>query len=294
MGRTTLKSDSAHGNFHFGNGTTAFTPPFPLLDLGKFSRLSDFTINAPNVKIDPEVRMIVERESERLRLKNLKYSSSEETDWQLALIMESANGLKDNAKTKLAQDGKSAVVSEVSKAINASSLDHSSKYILSNQPFYVYALSYSIYFEKVSDAVGLDDRVIVTTENKIKTHINKLLAEKVIKDNHLDLTEAQKRKILLAAETTNISFIAGEPIRAINKIISKFVEYGSLHALVDKFFESGEIDPAKGTPQVRQLMVNYLIEIGLKLKPDSPSAEEGPVRESPAENSPRRNPIKSV
>ena len=282
MGRT-LKSDLPSGNAHFGNGSSFIAPTFPLLDLGKFSRISDFTIIAPNVKIDLEIKMIVQKESERLRFKTLKYLSAEEKDWHLQYILESADGIKDNAKSKLTRDGKSAVISEVSKAINASSIDHSSKYLLSNEPLYVYALSYAIYYEKVEDAEGVNDRIVTTTENKIKTYLNKVLAEKVIKDKHLDLTEDQTKKIMQAAGNTAISYLQGEPIKAINKIISKYVEYGSLNALVDRFFESGEIDSEKGTPQVRQLMVKYLIDIGLTLSPGDLNDEARPTEEAPSE-----------
>jgi hypothetical protein len=231
--------------------------------------------------------MIIEKESERLRYKTLKYSSGNEKDWQLDSILESIDGAKDNAKAKLTQDGKSAVIADVSKSINASNVDHSSKYLLSNEPLYVYALSYAIYNEKVNDKEGINDRVIVATENKIKPHFNKVVAESVIREKHLDLTEAQKNKILEAAATTNISYLKGEPLKAINKIISKFVDYGDLHALVDRFFASGEIDSAKGTPQVRQLMVNYLIEIGLTLPSDDSDDDDRPAGGSSSENSPK-------
>ena len=273
MGRTN-KSDSNLGNHNLGNGATVLTPAFPLLDFGKFSLLSDFTINPPNVKIDPEMRMIIEKESEKLRYKTLQYGSKNENDWQLGSILKSADGSKDNAKIKLTKDGKSAAISEVSKTINASSLDHSSKFLLSHMPLYVYALSHSIYYEQVNDAEGINDRVLVATETKIKPYFNRALAKKIIKDRHLDLNKAQKQNIFAAAETTNISYLKGEPVKAINKIISKFVDYGNLHELVDKFFESGKIDPAKGTPQIRQLMVNYLVDIGLQYSPEEEKKEK--------------------
>jgi hypothetical protein len=282
----TLGSGSS-GDLHFGNGSSIVSPAFPLLDVGKFAWISDFAINRPNVKIDPAIKMIIEKESERLRYKTFKYSSGNEKDWQLDSILESSDGAKDNAKAKLTQDGKSAVIADVSKSINASNVDHSSKYLLSNEPLYVYALSYAIYSEKVNDKEGINDRVIVATENKIKPHFNKVVAESVIRDKHLDLTEAQKNKILEAAATTNISYLKGEPLKAINKIISKFVDYGDLHALVDRFFASGEIDSAKGTPQVRQLMVNYLIEIGLTLPSDDSDDDDRPAGGSSSENSPK-------
>lgn len=285
MGRTN-KSDSHLGNHNLGNGSTVLTPAFPLLDLGKFSLLSDFTINPPNVKIDPEMRMIIGKESEKLRYKTLQYGSKNEKDWQLSSILKSADGSKDNAKVKLTRDGKSAAISEVSKTINASNLDHSSKFLLSHMPLYVYALSHAIYYEQVDDAEGINDRVLVAIETKIKPYFNKTLAKKIIKDRHLDLNKAQKQNIFAAAENTNISYLKGEPVKAISKIISKFVDYGSLHELVDKFFESGRIDPEKGTPQIRQLMVNYLVDIGLQYPPE----EEKKEKPKPAPPIPARQP----
>lgn len=258
----TLKSDSPSGLLHFGNGSSVINPAFPLLDMGKFSRTSDFTINSPNVKIDPDLKKIVIRETERLRFKTFKYTG-DESDWTLEKILKSADGTKDKAKAKLTRDGRSAVISEVSKAINASSIDHASKYLLSNEPLYVYALSYAIYHEGVDDAEGINDRIVVATENKIKTYFNKLLAKKFIRDRHIDLSKEQKKQIMKAAGSTHMSYSPGGPSKAINKIISKYVDYGDLNMLVDKFFESGRIDPEKGTPQVRQLMVKYLIDIGL-------------------------------
>ena len=275
----TAKTDLPSVSLPIGNGSSVLTPTFPLLDLGKYSRLSDFTINTPNVRIDPDLKKIVEKESERLRLKTIKYSD-DDGDWQLHCLLDSPDGTKDNAKAKLMRDGKSAVVSEVSKSINASSIDHSSKFLLSNEPLYVYALSYAIYREKVEDAEGINDRIISTTENKIKPHFNRLLAKKVIRDKHLDVTEDQKKKILAAAASASISYLYGEPTKAINKIIAKYVDYGHLNVLVDKFFESGLIDPEKGTPQVRQLMVRYLVDIGLTINPQD-LASESPSGTSP-------------
>lgn len=265
-------SGSSFGNLHFGNGSSLkheIVPPnFPLLDMGKFAWVSDFDIHPPNVKMDPSVQIIVEKESEKLAYKILKYSSNKLEDWRLESIMKFKDGPKNNAKVKLTKDGKSAVISEVSKAINASSIDHTSKYLLSHEPLYVYALSYAIYYEKVLDAEGINDRVIVATENRIKTYFNKVLAQVIIEDKHLDLTDEQEEKILQEAANTNISYLKGQPLKAINKIISKYVDYGKLHELVDSFFASGEIDPDKGTPQIRQLMVNYLIDIGLTVEED--------------------------
>jgi len=276
----THKSDLSSGNFAIGNGSTVLTPTFPLLDFNKFTRISDFTITPSNVKIDPDMKMIIEGESERLRYKALKYNSGQVEDWQLSSILKSPDGAKDNAKAKLTRDGKSAVISEVSRKINDSSIDHSSRFLLSHVPLYVYALSYAIYVEKVKDAEGIDDRIITTTENKIKTYFNRAYAKKVIKDKHLKLDREQKKSILAEASRTPISYLKGEPLKAIGKIIAKYVDHGKLNMLVDKFFESGEVDPAKGTPQVRQLMVKYLAEIGLNVSFDEEEPEEG-NRENP-------------
>jgi hypothetical protein len=271
----TVKSDLPSVSLPVGNGSSILTPAFPLLDLGKYTRVSDFAINPPNVKIDAGIKKLVEAESERLRLKPLKYSS-DESDWHLHCILDTPDGTKDSAKTKLMRDGKSAVIAEVGRAINASSIDHSSKYLLSIEPLFVYALSYAIYYEKVEDAEGIDDRILGVVENKIKPYFNRLLASKVIKERHLDLSSEQRKKILQAAGSTNISYLQGLPVKAINKIISKYVDYGQLNALVDKFFESGIVDRAKGTPQVRQMMVKYLLDIGLTLSHEEKETESAP------------------
>lgn len=299
----TFKSDLSSGHTHFGNGSSVINPAFPLPDMGKFSRTSDFTINPPNVKIDVDLKRIVVQQSERLRLKVLK-PLADEDDWKLDEVLKLPDGTKDSAKARLARDGRSAVISDVSKAINASSIDHSSKYLLSNEPLYVYALSYAIYQEDVDDAEGINDRILMATENKIKAYFNKLLAKKYIGDRHINLSKDQKKQILQAAGSTNISYLQGEPAKAINKIVSKYVDYGDLNILVDKFFQAGTIDPEKGTPQVRQLMVKYLVDIGLTVsKTDltpagpasggggtGPSGETGPGGGSPVKTETRTGP----
>lgn len=282
----TLKSDLPSGHFHVGNGASSSHPAFPLIDVGKSSRTSDFTINPPNVKIDADVKKIVAMESEKLRFKILK-RLADEPDWDLDKVLRSPDGEKDNAKARLARDGRSAVISEVSKAINTSSIDHSSKYLLSNEPLYVYALSYAIYQEEVDDSEGINDRILVATENKIKTHFNKQLAKKFIVDRHINLSKEQKKQVMQAAASTHISYLAGEPAKAINKIVSKYVDFGDLNILVDKFFESGPIDPEKGTPEIRQLMVRYLVDIGLSvsksdLAPASSTSSGGGAGPGPA------------
>jgi hypothetical protein len=276
----TARTDLPQVSLPVGNGTSVLTPNFPLLDLGKYSRVSDFSIIPPNIRIDAEIKKMVEKESERLRFKTLKYGG-DESDWHLHCILDSADGVKDNAKSKLVRDGKSAVVSEVSKSISMSNIDHSSKYLLSIEPLYVYALSYAIYSEKVEDAEGVNDRIIAVVDHKIKPYFNRLIAKKIIRDRHLDLSDEQKKKILNAAASTHISYLKGEAVKTINRIIAKFVDYGQLNMLVDKFFESGLIDPERGTPQVRQAMVRYLVEIGLTVSPDDFS-ETTPSAESPS------------
>lgn len=266
MSIKTLGSDLPYGKLSFGNGFSVkqeISPTFPILDLGKFSWISDFDIQAPNVKIEPSLQTIIEKENERLSYKVLRYDSNELRDWRLGEIMYSQDGKQNNAKAKLTRDGKSAVIGEVSRKINASSLDHTTKFLLSQEALYIYALSYAIYYEKVPDAEGIYDRVILAVENRVKPYFNKVLALEIIRDKHLELSDTQKKKIMREAGHTNISYLKGEPVKAIQKIITKYLDYGKLHTLVDKFFESGEIDPSKGTPQVRQLMVKYLIDIGL-------------------------------
>ena len=258
----TLKSDLPSGHFHIGNGSSIVNPAFPILDMGRFSHMSDFTITSPNVKIDVALKKIAARVGEKLRFKSLKYLG-DESDWNLVNVLKLPDGTKDNAKAKLMRDGKSAVISKVSKAINASSLDHSSKYLLSVEPLYVYALSYVIYHEEVEDSEGMDDRIQTVTDNKIRTYLNKLLAKKYIQEKHINLSREQEKQIMEAAGSTTISYVQGQPAIALGRIISKYVDYGDLNMLVDKFFKDGPIDPEKGTPQVRQLMVKYLADIGL-------------------------------
>lgn len=258
----TIKSDFSSGHTRFGNGSSGFNPILSLPDMGKFSQTSDFTIHPPNVKIDEDLKKLVARQSEKLRFKVLEHLA-DESDWRLDKVLQLPNGAKDSAKARLAREGKSAVISEVSKAINASSIDHSSKYLLSSEPLYVYALSYAIDQEEVNDAEGINDRILVATENKIKTYFNKLLAKKYIEDRHIDLSIDQKKQIMQAAGKARISYLQGGPAKAINEIVSRYVDYGDLNILVDKFFEAGTIDPVKGTPQIRQLMVKYLVDIGL-------------------------------
>lgn len=254
LGKITLGNGSTNGNFNV---------KFPLLDFAKPLWVSDFKIEPPRVKIDPSMKEIVERISKSLAYKPLKFKSRQRKDWTLREIMKEQDKKEGEAKSRLMRDGHSAIISEVSKAIDRSSIDHSSKFLLSNEPLYVYALCYVIYYEKVKDAEGINDRVMFVIESEAKPFFNMLLAKTIIEQKHLNLSSEQKRTIYKAAAETNISYLKGMPVPAIMKIISKYVDNGNIHRLVDKFFESGEIDPAKGTPQIRQLMVNYLNEIGL-------------------------------
>ncbi|MBL6445553.1 hypothetical protein JMN32_04490 [Fulvivirga sp. 29W222] len=262
-----------------GNGSsyTPITAKFPILDIARPLWVSDFSVEPPRVKIDPSMKDIVERISKSLATKSLKYKSRQRKDWSLKEIMKDGDSNKINAKSKLVRDGFSAVIAEVSKMLNKSSIDHTSKFLLSNEPLYVYALSFVIYYEKVKDAEGINDRVITLTENEIKPFFNILLARAAIEQRHLNLSIEQRKDIYKAASNTNISYVKGMPAGAISKIIAKYVDNGSIHDLVDRFFASGEIDPAKGTPQIRQLMVNYLKEIGLVIPEDIPDEDSDDI-----------------
>ncbi|ERM80829.1 hypothetical protein P872_12200 [Rhodonellum psychrophilum GCM71 = DSM 17998] len=252
-----------------GNGSRAAVleqptiPDFPLLNLGKFRAPSDFKIHAPNVKIDPAIIKLTTKVNDVLSKKSFSYNSKIK-GWKLSEILASEDA-NLNTKAKLTRDGFNAVIGDVSSRINRSSTDHSFRFLLSHEYLYVYALSYVIYKEKVKDAAGISERVIITCEREIKPYFNRLLAREVIKGKHLNLQEQQSKKIFEEVAKSNISYLNGVPINAIQKIITKYLNYGNLHSLVDEFFESGGIDPLRGTPQIRQHMVKYLAEIGLKI-----------------------------
>lgn len=275
---TNILGSANFGKISLGNGSShiPITAKFPLLDMAKPLWVSDFNIEAPRVKIDPLMKDIVERISKSLAGKSLKYKSRQRKDWMLREIMKDSGG-KGNAKSKLIQDGHSATISEISKMINKSSVDHTTKFLLSNEALYVYALSFVVYYEKVKDAEGMNDRVITLTEKEIKPFFNIMLAKATIEQRHLNLNAEQKKEIFKEASNTSISYVKGMPVNAISKIITKYVDNGSIHNLVDKFFESGEIDPSKGTPQIRQLMVNYLKEIGLMIPKEEVGENYGDV-----------------
>ncbi|ELR72563.1 hypothetical protein C900_01237 [Fulvivirga imtechensis AK7] len=261
---TNILGSTTNGGISLGNGSSGgnIAVKFPLLDFARPLWVSDFNIEPPRVKIEPSIKEIVERISKKLVDKPLRYKSRQLKEWKLRDIMKE-DDKKGDAKAKLIRDGYSATIAQVSESLNRSNIDHTTKFLLSNEPLYVYALSFVIYYEKVKDADGVNDRVIVVAENEIKPFFNVLLAKATIEHRHLNLTAAQRKEIYKAAANTNISYVKGMPNSAISGIISKYVDHGNIHRLVDKFFESGEIDPAKGTPQVRQLMVNFLKEIGL-------------------------------
>lgn len=265
------------GEMTLGNGSshTNISAKFPLLNFAKPLWISDFNIEPPRVKIDPMAKQIVDKVCESLVNKPLRYKSRQRKDWTLKEIMKDEDKKGNDAKSKLIRDGHSATISEVSKDINRSNIDHTTKFLLSYEPIFVYALSFAIYYEKVKDTEGINDRVIAVTEGEIKSFFNVLLAKESIKQRHLDLSQEQIREIYKAASNTSISYVKGMPAGSISKIISKYVDQGNLHRLVDKFFESGEIDPAKGTAQIRQLMVNYLKEIGLIVKEHDEEIDRG-------------------
>ena len=247
----------------FSNGNGGLTAKFPLLDFHRPTFISDFAVEPPRVKIDPGVAEIVSRISKLLNKKALKYNSKDQKSWSLKEILSDKDQKEGRSKAKLISDGFSAVISEVSQKINRSSIDHSTKFLLSNEPLYVYALSYAIYYEKVNDAEGINDRVIQITQTQIKGFFNVLIAKEIIQQKHLKLSSEQQKKIFRDARNSSISYVKGMPYATISKILSKFIDHGSLYRLVDMFFESGEVDPERGTPQIRQLMVKSLEDMGV-------------------------------
>lgn len=265
---TNILGSANFGDIALGNGSslTGVSASFPLSDFRKPLWVSDFNIEPPRVKMDPLAVEIVERTSKKLKDKPLKYKSRQRKDWMLKHIMNEDDKKGTDARSKLVREGHSATISEVSSTINRSNADHTVRFLLSNEPLYVFALSFVIFYEKVKDAEGINDRVIAVTETEIRPFFNKLLAREVIRRRHLELSKDQKEAIFGEVGKIAISYLRGAPMGTISKVISKYVDQGSLHRLVDKFFESGEIDPAKGTPQIRQLMVNYLKQIGLVVK----------------------------
>src|SRR5687768_3443294 len=65
-----------------------------------------------------------------------------------------------------------------------------------------------------------------------------------------------------------MSYEQGDHAHAIGEIVAKYVDYENLNIHDDNFVDAATIDPAKGTPQIRQMMVKYLVDIGLMVSRD--------------------------
>lgn len=161
--------------------------------------------------------------------------------------------------------GWAATVGQVSKRLSQSNLDHGTKFILSQEPLFALLAHFSVENDRleVGDDDGLFNRVLFNLP-KLKEPLNAEIINKAIEEERLKVS----------GQTGFVDFAKKRPLNFLeNKLVPVILDYleafesggGQIQLVVNEYFDpaSSEVDPLRGTPEVRRRMTNFLVDIGL-------------------------------
>lgn len=235
---------------------------------GTVNPVSDFYVAPPTVRMDELVEKVI-KDKLTEKLSNLKpeEADADEDSLENFLNISVPPNSTPTMKDRLVGKGLTARISKVSQRIRKSNVEHTTRWLLSFEPIYVYLLFKAVYADKVEDEDGIFSRVLAG-EAKIRQFLSTPIVETVLETKRID-AKNDLDKIAGRLVSANMPYLSGQVEPFVLNLVEEVSTYGKLPELVDKFFSSQkkEIDPGRGTPQVKALMVQYLDDIGLRVDP---------------------------
>ncbi len=165
----------------------------------------------------------------------------------------------------LVKAGHLAIIDQVTGRFNKSGIDHTIRYLLSEPSIYVSMLSKVMMGEKVIDVAGVFSRVKANAREVVAEFYG-IMLEIVLVNNNIDISEISMER--LYHEVLQARPAINNAEAAVMRLLREQERLGQIPALVDNYFRKGEVDAIHGTPAIKRIMANYLLELGLKV-PDS-------------------------
>ncbi|MEM9820547.1 MAG: hypothetical protein AAF985_05725, partial [Bacteroidota bacterium] len=170
-------------------------------------------------------------------------------------------------KNVLEQAGFTGKLVQASKRLNTS-LSNVNRHIFSREGLLFYTAFRAIEGLKVEDVDGIITNMMASLE-KIKAFINVDLVNRVIEEQHLDVSETELVAVQTKVAQQALPYAPGLVVPAILREVENIKRGGDLFDLVYAFLDSKEVQLPYGTDKsaVAAKMVNYLVEIGFQPQP---------------------------
>lgn len=171
-------------------------------------------------------------------------------------------------KQELLAAGITGEIGKTTTRIRKSSIDNNLRLLLSNEPVYVACLYKAFTVDKVKDADGFFNRVLLYAD-QAQDEVNELLAGDYFESSHLDDEQVDKIAFLELIRNSRFGYAAGRPATFMKERISSMMKYGKLPKYVNDYFALNEIPVSKATTEIKTKMVEYLYKLDLQISGDT-------------------------
>ncbi|MFA0963848.1 hypothetical protein AB9P05_18730 [Roseivirga sp. BDSF3-8] len=163
-------------------------------------------------------------------------------------------------RQKLLQGGHAKTIQQVSEKINRIRLDSTTRYLLSQEPVYVYLLYQVIQSEGVEDEEGILNRILNNAES-LRTDLYELVIEEVINEKKLAIDDDYKSQLLrrIVGKNPPLDTASDHILDELKEVL----KVGALPQIVDEYlknFPEVYFNPSK-RKRVAKTMVDKLVEI---------------------------------
>ena len=175
-----------------------------------------------------------------------------------------------NAKRRISEEGITGYIETLSDHLNSSSLDDTTRVLLSKIDIYA-ALIQKILDEEVvdsSDLQGLYHAVRRYVEQEPRKYFLARLLTEVLNAKHIHL-EGEKKQWHILDELTlqrGIPIRLGQVEPAVRGILDVIYKQGDLPHYLDEYIKKGEIETHNFTSDIKQAMIDYLVNLDLNIK----------------------------
>lgn len=175
--------------------------------------------------------------------------------------------LKDSISTQV----RSVRLGTLSERLNHTGLDDITRLLLSNPNIYAILILIALKRDRVQpdDVDGLYNSVLWSVDKEPRKFFLARLITEVLNAKRIQVKETN----LQWQKLDDLTLEYGIPIRkgkvepAVSDLLAILYKEGEIPYYVNKYIEQGEIPDTAITPPIRQTMVDYLVKLGVQIKP---------------------------
>ncbi|MEL6440782.1 MAG: hypothetical protein AAFQ80_16190 [Cyanobacteria bacterium J06621_8] len=175
-----------------------------------------------------------------------------------------------DAKTRISEEGITGQLETLSDRLNSTGLDDTKRLLLSNKDIYA-ALIQKILAEEVvkaTDLEGLYNAVLRYVDQEPRKYFLARLLTLVLNGKRIQIKTAKKQWQKLADLTLKrgIPIRSGQVEPAVVNFLNIIYKEGDIPYYLDQHIAKGEIDSHNFTAEIKQSMIDYLVNLGLRIK----------------------------